>query len=199
MITNKKLIRLKKLKDSAEPSASLKDLSEYIFESVCITLYIREFQNKFKIVNWNYNGVFFFQKYKWIHKYLYIIQLICSFIYFNYFWTFIYLSIHFFPASFLAQGVFWHSPTVHVWLMSAWLICLPLFSASCFSACERVSCFRQHCVCIHSVSLQNPCCAWRRADWSKSYCVAQLYAHFVCLLYLIWKKLNYHQSALNKS
>lgn len=111
---------------------------------------------------------------------------------------FIYQYI-FFPASFLAQGVFWHSPTVHVWLMSAWLICLPLFSASCFSACERVSCFREHCVCIHSVSLQNPCCAWRRADWSKSYCVAQLYAHFVCLLYLIWKKLNYHQSALNKS
>lgn len=61
MITNKKLICLKKLKDSAEPSASLKDVSEYIFESVCITLYIREFQNKFKIVNWNYNynGVFF--------------------------------------------------------------------------------------------------------------------------------------------
>lgn len=63
MITNKKLICLKKLKDSAEPSASLKDVSEYIFESVCITLYIREFQNKFKIVNWNYNynGGFFFR------------------------------------------------------------------------------------------------------------------------------------------
>lgn len=63
MITNKKLICLKKLKDSAEPSASLKDVSEYIFESVCITLYIREFQNKLKIVNWNYNynGGFFFR------------------------------------------------------------------------------------------------------------------------------------------
>lgn len=107
MITNKKLICLKKLKDSAEPSASLKDVSEYIFESVCITLYIREFQNKFKIVNWNYNynGVFF-QKYKWIHKYLYIIQLICSFIYFNYFWTFIYLSIHFFLPPFWRRAFF---------------------------------------------------------------------------------------------
>lgn len=68
--------------------------------------------------------VFFFQKYKWIHKYLYIIQLICSFIYFNYFWTFIYLSIHFFLPPFWRR-VFFDTRKLFTcgWWVVDWFVC----------------------------------------------------------------------------